>query len=208
MQQQPSTEEAARKIVRHLRANAGREVSWKEMANAAGARPERVKDAVAHLTGVNCAPIHVAGSGCTYANSKVRRRTPPQQGQEGIMAAKQIDLGVEMSRLRDDLMEMATRCETLLSAVRKGEVELPHSRDPSLEGAALRSLREERGIDRETMAAWLGKAEIYVADLEDGKRVMTDAEAREMVKELRIAGPVFNIRLGSGQPVFPWKNPS
>lgn len=211
---QPSAQEAARIILAHLRGNAGRESVWKELGNITGARPERVKDAIAHLTNVEHAPIRVRGSGCTYLAPV--KRTPTPRREEAMAATNVIGVGTsavcrpmaldtELAALRDSLLEMATRVEDLQKAVGEGKAVLPRVRDAETEGAALRMLREERGVDRATLAKWLGKSEKYVDELEDGVRAMTEAEAREFVKELRMDGGVFNTRLGQGTPVFAWQ---
>jgi ribosome-binding protein aMBF1 (putative translation factor) len=203
---QQQTEEVSRVILRHLRKNAGRCVAWKEMANIASVRPEKVKDAITQLTSVDCLPIRVNGDGCVYENSKVRRnaKAKDEEATVAVVAKKTMDLNSELARMRESLLEMATSVESLERAIGQGKVALPKSRDASAEGTALRVLREERGVARSTLAQWLSKTEHYVAELEDGKRLMSESEGREFVKELRMDSGVFNSRLGQGQPVFPW----
>lgn len=201
-----TTEDVAQKLYRHLRKNAGRCVAWKELANIASVRPEKVKDAIAHLTSVECLPVKVNGNGCVYENSKVRRneKAKDKEAMVAVVAKKTMDLNSELARMRERLLEMAASVESLEIAIGQGKVVFPKSRDAAAEGAALRAIREERGVDRATLSQWLGKTEHYVAELEDGKRSMSDSEAREFVKELRMDSSVFNSRLGQGQPVFPW----
>lgn len=198
------------KAVRYLKKHAGVFVGLKELVNVCDCKPEQVKDAITHLTSVECLPIKVRGSTYAYANSKVRRninKAEPEvvqvDARKGASVAPRT-LNGELERIRESLLELAAKVDELDTKIKQGSVVIPVVRNAAAEGAALRAIREERGVERATMAKWMDKTEPYIAQLEDGQRAMTDAEAREFVKELRMDAAVFNLRLGGGKPVFGW----
>jgi len=196
-----SAEDVAQKILRHLRKNQGVRVTWKELANITKARPELVKDAVSVLTR-DCHPITVAGAGCTYANSKVRRNAARKEAAVGdttkehppVTAAGKSLLS-ELALLRESLFAQAGVVETIIERVKQGDLAVPARRDAAAEGAALKAIRLERGASVAAMAGWIGKSTIALEALERGEAVLSDAEIEAAARELRMDASVLTSRL-------------